>query len=356
MESAEQDKSEQASPFKLAKARRKGSVARGTDLGFVTALAAFLLYMWVAGAGMGEDLARASRDAIVTAPGVVGAPDALFALTGHVFGAAARPLAFLAGAIFLTVLLFELVQTGLVFSLEPLKADFSRLNPAKGLKRVFSKRMLVETGKNVLKFGVYAGLVWMVARGAMTDLSASVGDAAGLGEAMFAAALRLVAWFAIAALFFAAIDQLIVRKEFGKNMRMSRRELRREVRDREGDPRLKQRRKQLHGEFASASRSLRNLSGADVLVTNPTHYAVALRYDADTMVAPSVVSRGANDLALRLRKLAFRHGVIIIEDRSLARTLYRACKIDAEVPETLYRDVAAVYTRIGRGRAAAGQA
>jgi flagellar biosynthetic protein FlhB len=332
MEAAEQDRSEQATPFKLARARRKGSVARGTDLGFLIAVGAFLLYMWVAGAG----------------------PNALFALTGYVFSSVARPLAFLCFSIFAAVLLFELIQTGIVFSAEPLKADFSRLNPAKGLKRLFSKRLLIETAKNILKFTVYVGIAWLVGRRAVGDALASVGDAGGLSEAMYGAGLRLVACFALAALVFAALDQIIVRKEFGRNMRMSRRELRREVRDREGEPRLKQKRKQLHAEFASASKSLRGVKGADVVVTNPVHYAVALRYDRATMAAPIVVSRGANGLAQRLRNLAFLHNVVIVENRALARALYRACALDGPIPEASYRDVAALYMGLREAASARG--
>lgn len=346
MDATEQDKSEQATPFKLARARRKGSVARGVDLGFLTGLGAFLVYMWVAGPGLGGDLARMSRDAVVTAPSVAGGAPELFSLIAYLAGAIVRPLAFLTFAIFAAVLLFDLVQTGIVFSAEPLKPDFSRLNPAKGLKRIFSKRMLIETAKNVLKFAVYATIAWLVLRHALDDLTVTVGDGGGLASAMFSGMLRLVACFALAALFFAAADQLIVRKEFRKNMRMSRRELRRESRDREGEPRLKQKRKQLHAAFASASQSLRNVKGADVVVTNPTHVAVALRYDAGRMPAPVVVSRGANALAVRIKRIAFLHGVTIVEDRALARLLYRQCAIDAPVPEEAYRDIARIYTAL----------
>ncbi len=346
MENTEQDRSEQATPFKLQRARRKGSVARGMDLGFLVVLASFLLYIWIAGDSLGEQLTRASRDAIVTAPDVVGGSSELFALTGHVFGALLRPLGLLALTVFAAVLLFELLQTGIVFSAHPLKPDFSRLNPAKGLKRIFSKRMLIETFKNVLKFAVYVGITWLVLRRELDHVSASTADAASLAQALFRATLRLLACFALAALFFAGIDQLIVRKEFSKNMRMSRRELRREVRDREGEPRLKQKRKQLHAEFVAASQSLRNVKDADVVVTNPSHYAVALRYDAEAMAAPLVVSRGANALARRIKRLAFRHGVVTVEDKPLARALYRSCALDAPVPESVYREVAALYLRL----------
>jgi flagellar biosynthetic protein FlhB len=354
MENTEQDKSEQATPFKLQRARRKGQIARGMDMGFLAVLAAFLLYMWIAGPGLGGELARASRDAIVTAPSVVAGPTELFALTGYVMGAVLRPLIFLAATLFATVLLLELLQTGIVFSMQPLKADFSRLNPAKGLKRIFSKRMLVETAKNVLKFAVYVVITWLVLRRALDDVAMRVGDAGGLAETMFAAGLRMLGWFTLAALVFAALDQLIVRKEFSKNMRMSKRELRREIKDREGEPRLKQKRKQLHAEFVAASQSLRNVKGADVVVTNPSHYAVALRYDAETMLAPVVVSRGANALARRIKALAFRYAVVTIEDKALARALYRSCALDAPVPEAQYRAIAALYMALRPQPAAQG--
>lgn len=351
MSNNEQDKSEQASPFKLQHARKKGQVARGMDLGFCIALVVLLLYLWIAGPGLGSDIARASRDAIVTAPSVVGGQGELFALTGHVFGAVVKPVLIFCIALFLTVLLFEFLQTGVVFSAQPLKPDFSKLNPAKGLKRVFSKRMLVETLKNVLKLGVYVVIAWLAARQALDDYVAHVGDAAGLAQAMFGAGMKLLAWFALAALCFAAMDQLLVRREFGKNMRMSRRELRREHRDREGEPRQKQKRTQLHAEFVKASQSLRGVKGADVVVTNPTHYAVALRYDAASMTAPRIVSRGAGDLARRIKQLAFRFNVIVVEDKALARALYRSAALDAPVPEAFYQEVAAVYNRVRRGDA-----
>lgn len=356
MESSEQDKSEQATPFKLRRAREKGSVARGTDLGFLVALGAFLLYFWVAGDSLGDGLARASREAIAAAPNVGGGPGELIALTGHVLGALLRPIAYLGITVFASVLLFELLQTGIVFSGHPLKPDFSRLNPAKGLKRIFSKRMLVETAKNLVKFAVYVAIAWLVLRSELETVSSSAGDASGLAETLVGASLRLLGWFALAALVFTAIDQLIVRKEFGKTMRMSRRELRREARDREGEPRMKQKRKQLHAEFVAASDSLRNVRGADMVIVNPTHYAVALRYDPERMAAPSIVSRGANGLAIRIKILAFRYGVIIVEDKALARALYRSCALDAPVPESFYRRVADHYLASRKQPAAEGEA
>jgi flagellar biosynthetic protein FlhB len=154
-------------------------------------------------------------------------------------------------------------------------------------------------------------------------------------------------------LIFAAIDQILVRRLFLKQMRMSRREVRRELRDREGEPRIKQRRRQLHAQFAKAAESLRGVPGADVVVTNPTHVAVALKYDNATMEAPVVVAKGAHEFAARIRRTAFVHGVLTIEDKPLARALYAACAAGDPIPEAHYGRVAQIYRKL---RAAAAPA
>jgi flagellar biosynthetic protein FlhB len=342
-EDSEQDKSELATPYKLKKSREKGQVARGTDLGFFTGLTTFLVYMWIFGDGFVEAVRRASRGALVAGPGVVGASNELMAMLGGVLIEAAKPIALMAAAMFAVVLLFELIQTGVVFSAAPLKIDFNRLSPAQGLKRIFTARMLVETLKNVIKLIAYAAIAYVVLRQAVDLGNAAMHDGVGLARGMWSIAFRLIACFAGAAVVFAVIDQLIARRDFTKKMRMSRRDVRRESRDREGDPRLKQKRKQLHADFVKMSQSLRGIRGADVLVTNPTHYAVALRYDRSIMTAPRVVSRGANQFALRLRRLAFLHGVIIVREPGLARALYFKGQLNEEIPEFLFQPVADLY-------------
>ncbi|HEX8527675.1 EscU/YscU/HrcU family type III secretion system export apparatus switch protein [Allosphingosinicella sp.] len=348
----EQDKSELATPYKLEQARRKGSIARGMDLAFFTVLAAFLAFAWIGGPALSRRLSQASGETLAMAPVALASPDELLGIAGSLFFSVMAPLAVLGAVVFLSVLALELVQTGIVFSATPLKPDFGRLNPAKGLKRIFSLRMLIETGKNVLKLAVYVAVAWFSIRQALGTEAAAVSDAATLTGSLSGAALRLIACFALTALAFVAIDQIIVRKDYRKKMRMSRREVRREVRDREGDGRLKQRRKQLHGEFVKASESLRGIRTADVVIANPTHVAVALRYDSATMVAPLVVSRGSDAFALRLKKLAFVYGVAVIEDRALARALLRTTELGSQVPEPFYRAVADIYLGLppSRGR------
>jgi flagellar biosynthetic protein FlhB len=129
-------------------------------------------------------------------------------------------------------------------------------------------------------------------------------------------------------------------------MRMSRREVRRELRDREGEPRLKQKRKQMHAEFVRLAQSVRNIRKADVLIVNPQHLAVALQYDPRTMTAPRVVSLGTGHLALRLKRLAFLYGVPTVENRPLAWAIYRKGALNMPIPEPCYRPVADIYNRI----------
>lgn len=343
MENTEQNRTEQPTPFKLKKAREKGSVARSMDLGFLTGSSALLAYLWISGEALRVQISRAAEKALVAAPNVSASGHEILVVTAGVLTSMFRPLAFLCATIFLVVALFEVVQTGVVFTTEALKPDFSRLNPAKGLKRVFSARTLIETIKSLLKLAVYLTLAVVVVQDARAMDGPAAIDAARLAEAMGRTSFRLLMFVVGAALVFALFDQWLVRRQFLKQMRMSRRELRRESRDREGEPRIKQRRRQLHGEFVKMSQSLRDLRGADVLLTNPTHFAVALRYDARTMDAPMVVSLGAHQFAQRLKGLAFSYGVPIVQDQSLARALYRGCQLKQPVPAEYYGPVSKIY-------------
>jgi len=348
MAEGEQDRAELPTPFKLMRARRKGAVARGTDLGFFTGLAAFLGYAWISGQHLSQAMTEAIRGVLMAGTGLAAGHYAVLSAVALLFASVAPPLVLMGGTIFLVVLLFEIIQTGFVFSAEPLKPDFSRINPANGLKRLFSLRLLIETLKNILKLSVYASVgYWTIRSAVQSDLGMIV-DGHALAALITTMVFRLIASFVGIALLFAILDQIIVRWDFLKKMRMSRRELRRELREREGDPRLRQKRKQLHAEFVKASQSLRNLRKADVLISNPEHIALALHYDQRSMDAPCVVSMGTNRFAQRLKRLAFIFSVPVIENRALARELYRRSRLNRPIPEHCYRPVADIYKAIRR--------
>lgn len=350
----EQDKSEEATPFKLHRARRRGVVARGMDLPFMAVLGAALGLAWLGGEFMAARMAALSEAALIVGPQTPGDKASVLTFTGRLLSGLARPVAFGALTVFAAVLLIEIVQVGPVFSAAPFKPDFSRMNPAKNLKRIFSRRMLSDTAKNTLKLALYGLIAFGVLRFAQVTVSASIADARGLAEGMREAGLRLLFFFVLAAAIFAILDQLIVRRDFARRMRMSRRELKREMKDREGDPRMKQRRKSLHAEFVKMSQSLRNIRGSDLLITNPTHFAVALRYDPKTMSAPRVVARGAHQFAQRLKRLAFLYGVVIVENPPLARALYQSARLDRDIPDAFFQPVADLYIALRRRRRLSG--
>ncbi|WP_088307310.1 EscU/YscU/HrcU family type III secretion system export apparatus switch protein [Novosphingobium sp. B 225] len=357
MDESETDKSEAATPFKLQKARERGATARSMDLGFFAAIAAMIGFLAFGGERLAQAMSRSTREALALAPAISGNPASLGEVATRAAAPLVWPLTVFAGTLFLLALVLDFLQVGPMFSTHPLKPDFSKINPAKGLKRLFSWRMLTEAFKAVLKLAVYSTIAWLVIKGALVGTAAALPGGVELADAMLAGVRRLLMFFALAALGFAMLDQVLVRRQFAKQMRMSRREVKREHRDREGDPRFKQKRRQAHSEFAKAVKALRDVRGSDVIITNPTHYAVALRYDPQTMAAPQVVARGAGEMAARIRRVGFTYGVLALSDPPLARALYRAGRIGGDIPAELYQAVADIYLKHGiganRARAAA---
>ena len=345
MEENELDKSEQATPSKLKRAREKGTVARGIDLGFFAVISAFVAYAGIAGQAAIFEISQASG---MTFRNLASADDGLHMLLQHMavlFGSVFRPMLWMGVTIFSIVLLIEFLQVGPVFTFQTLKPDFKRINPAEGFKRLFSWRMLIEAFKSVIKLFIYGVIAWLVVSAALESDAVAAVDGRAIATALAALGFKLLLLFAIAALFIAAIDQIFARREFAKKMRMSRRELKREHRDREGDPRLKQKRRELHDTFVKMAQSLRGARDADVILTNPIHYAIALRYEAETMEAPKIVSRGSGDLAARIRQIGFVYGVVVIEDAPLARSLFRSGILDGDIPDGLYHEVADIYRK-----------
>lgn len=347
MEENELDKSEAASPFKLNRAREKGSVARGIDLGFFAGILALLGYAWVSGTTAVVEISRLASLTFRSAAFGEGGSQVLTSLISTLFSAIIPTILVFAGTVFAVTLLFEFLQVGPVFSAQTLKPDFKRINPVEGLKRIFSLKMLIEAFKSVIKLAVYGVIAWLVIAAALRVTVYSATDAGRLLAAMGNAGFRLLAYCAIAAFFIAMLDQVWSRRDFAKKMRMSRRELRREHRDREGDPRLKQKRREFHKSFLDMAKSLRGVRDADVILINPTRFAVALRYDSQTMLAPKLVSRGSGALASRIRELGFLYGVTIHRSPELARLLFRTAQLDIEIPDALYEQVADVYRRHG---------
>jgi flagellar biosynthetic protein FlhB len=351
--SPEQNKSEEATPFKLQRAREKGSVARGVDLSFFAGLLGLAGFLTIAGEVTVSRLAQMMHRALAGGIRSAGDPHEAVGLAATTYWPTLQPIILFGGTILAIVGLLEVIQLrGFVFSTQPLKPDFSRINPAKGIKRLFSVRLLKEALKSVLKMTVYTVVAVLLIRAAISDAGSAITDAGSLAQAMRSAGMRMLWVFVVLAFFFAILDQILTRGEFRKQMRMSRREVTRESKEREGDPRLKRKRKQLHAEFVKRSAGLGALPGSDMLVVNPQHVAVALAYDGSGGNAPVVRAKGRNLHALLLKRRANILGIPIFESPALARALYADCDAGREIGEDHYHAVAELYFKL---RASAGQ-
>lgn len=345
------DRSEAATPYKLRKAHEQGQAARSTDaVGAVVFAAAMVTVAWQGWSSVTE-LLRLAR--MVLAQVLPAAADGSLppVASDIVLSAAAVVLPFML-VLMVAAVLGNLLQTGVILSVEPLKMDFDRVNPATGLKRLFSMRTLFDGFKACIKLVVLVTAAWLALESllpqfyALAALSPAaflrtlVADVADLGLKM-ALVLGLIA----------ALDLAYTRREFGQKMRMSRRELKDEHKNREGDPRIRARLRELRTEMLKRSKALRNTRSADVVLTNPTHYAVALRYVHGEMDAPQLVAKGAGQLAASMREIAFRHRIAVVRSPALARRLFRELDIDQSVPASFHADVARVIVWVFAMRA-----
>lgn len=345
----ELDKNETATPFKLDRARRKGMVARGTDLGFLSSLLALAVVAQLFGAGLVERLGLTLRRSFAAVIPMASEPGRIAAALGAEMRDVAALLLLPALVLIFICVVVEIVQIrGIVFSAAPLKPDFTRLNPAKGLKRLLSLRMLKELAKNVLKFAVYTGGAFLLIRSIFQTSALNASDGRRLTGEMISAAGRLLIMFVILAALMALVDQLLSRREFARQMRMSRREVTREMREREGEPRQKQKRKQILAEILKQASAAANVKGADFLIVNPTHYAVALRYRPEDGDAPIVQARGRNAYAHRMRRAAEREGVVIIRNPRLARALFHEGAVGRPIGQAHFVAVADIYLALRR--------
>lgn len=337
------DRSELATPFKLKKARERGQAARSADCVSALVFAAAMVYAAWQGMAAMESLLRLARSTLLQVTAAGASPQALWsAVALLVRGAAAIVLPFLL-LLMLAAAAGNWLQSGFVLSLEPLHVDFTRISPATGLKRLLSLRTVFDMVRACAKLAMLVAAAWYALRAlapqflALASLPPAaflrtlVDDVAALGLKL-ALVLGLVA----------AADLAFTRREFGRRMRMSRRELKDEFKEREGDPRIRARLRDLRRELLKRSAALRNTSSADVVLTNPTHYAVALRYVHGEMDAPRLVAKGAGQLAAAMRDIAFRHQVAIVQNPPLARRLFRELAIDDYVPPAFHAEVARI--------------
>ncbi|HEX2113314.1 MAG TPA: flagellar biosynthesis protein FlhB [Alphaproteobacteria bacterium] len=246
------------------------------------------------------------------------------------------------GLLLLSGIAASLLQVGPLFSAHPMKPELSKISPIKGFERIFSSQALVEFVKGIIKLAVVGTVVWFLMWPEFDRLENFFDyDMPALVAVLNSLSLRLIATILAVMAVIAGADWFYQRFAHLRKLRMSRQELRDEQKDTDGDPLVKGRLRQIRMERARR-RMMQEVPKADVVITNPTHFAVALRYDQTTMAAPRVVAKGADLVARRIRELAEEHKVPIVSNPPLARALYASVELDQEIPPEHYKAVAEV--------------
>ncbi len=250
-------------------------------------------------------------------------------------------------ALLVIAIVGNLAQVGLLLTGTPLKPKFSRLNPLQGLKRMFSVQSLWATLTSTMKLAIIVAVAWTMVQGTAADLMSAPFRSAHLAIRTTAeSTLAVVRAIAAAALVVGLFDYAFQRYKHIRDMRMSKHEIKQEARESDGDPHVKGRQRQVRAQM-SRNRMLAAVPNADVIVTNPTHFAVAIEYQP-ALGAPKVIARGADELAMKIRAAGTAGGVPIVESKPLARTLYAVCRVGEEIPPELYQAVATVLAFLHR--------
>jgi flagellar biosynthesis protein FlhB len=344
------ERTEQASSRKWEEARRKGQVASSREVSAVAAMAATVAAGSFLGAYAFGLLIVSMRQWFAQAGSMTVNQSTLPALAMH----GARDVLVIAvpfGAVLLAMgVAAQLAQSGWVWSTERLQWDPGRLNPINGLKRLFSLRAFMELPKSFLKIVIIGGVAYWNLKDKILALPQML--QMDPQTALFYAghlALHMTLWIAGALGVLALGDYAFQRWQFARDLRMTKEEVKQEQRETEGDPLIRSRIRSLQREKARR-RMMQDVPKADVVITNPTHLAVALKYDALRMAAPTVVAKGAGYIAERIRQVAAEHAVPVIENKPLAQSLHRLVDIGREIPTELYQAVAEILAMVLRAK------
>jgi flagellar biosynthetic protein FlhB len=350
--SSSQDKNLPATERKLQKARSDGQAARSRDLSHLAILGMGALALLVLAPWFVEYLQRAMRQQLAFTAATVQAPghmlERLQTMAGVGLLASASFAALTGGA----ALLSAVGAGGWVFSFKPITPQFNRLNPLTGFTNLFSKQQLANVSKMVLMTGILSFVAWNFMGQSIEKMAAlvlqpspmslrHVGDWIVSGTSL----LLLVVFL------FAVVDVPLQAFFFKSRLKMSHEEVKQEHKESDGNPQLKGRQRQRAREIADGA-SITAVPKADFVVMNPTHYAVALKYDDATMGAPQVVSKGTDLLAFKIREVAQAHGVPVLQSPMLARALYAHAELEQPIPAQLYTAVAQVLAYVYRLKAA----
>jgi len=345
-EESDLEKTEPASPRRLEQAREEGQVPQSRELSTFLVMMMGVTVMWVIGQWVSGRIVSLVKSGLVFDASMARDPTRMVVLLEDLLGEALLTVAPLFAMLMVAAVAAPILMGGLVFSPKALQFKFERMDPLKGLERMFSVHGLAELVKALLKAILVAGVgAWTIWRekdrtlALMTQpLNVSL---PGFAETVIYSAMLIVTSLAL----LAALDVPFQLWQYHNKLKMTKEEMRQEHKETEGDPQLKARVRNAQREMARR-RMMSEVPKADVVVTNPTHYAVALRYDAEKMGAPVVVAKGADEVAKKIRELAGEHNVPLLEAPPLARALFKHCELEQAVPAALYSAVAEVMAYV----------
>ena len=344
--SSDAEKTEQPTGRRISKARNKGNVAFSADLNNAVALLAGIALLYVLGVITYNSLNNIMK---LTLENLslkdFNQSTTIDIFINQIYGLAKILLPIL-GGLLLIGLAISYYQTGFIFSFEALTFDINKLNIIAGAKKLFSTKSLVKLFFSVLKLLVVGGLAFLIIKKEFNHLmhafDLSPAQILGmLAKSMYTLSLRIAA----ALLILAVLDFFYQKWQYKRSLRMTKQEVKDEGKETEGDPLIKGKIRSAQRQMAM-KRMMAAVPAADVVVTNPTHYAVALKYENTAMKAPTVVAKGADLLAMRIKDIATKHNIPLVEDKSLAQTLYKTVEIGKEIPQKLYYAVAKVLSYV----------
>ena len=343
----DQDRTEPATPKKREEARKKGQVANSREMTSVLVLLSALSVFYFSGGWMFHQVAGIMK----TVFGQAGQPDFgvqnIHSLMWFLFQKGVMIMAPLITVVAVAGILGNIAQFGFLMTGEPLTPNLNKLNPLKGIKKLISVRGGVELVKAILKVIIIGGVAFIMIRGEMTKIPALVTiSVSSIMAFMGQVALKLGFYTCLVLIVLAAIDLAFQRWQHERDLRMTKQEVKDEFRQREGDPMVRSRIRAVQREMAMR-RMMDAVPDATVVITNPTHLAVAIKFDR-SMQAPMVVAKGAGHLAARIKEIAAEHEIPVIEQKPLARALFKNVDIDQYIPAELYHAVAEILAYVYR--------
>ena len=345
-EQSYQDKTEPATPKKREEARKKGQTAKSRELSSVAVLITGTIFMFFTAKGMTLKLGETIRRSFFNIPQALEGNQVLFPMLNQAVVQFLWMILPIMLALCIAAILSNLLQSGFIFSVEPLTPKVSKIDPIKGAGKLFSKRSFAELSKSIFKIIIVGWAAFSTFKDNISHIMPlmyqdNIQIISLLGQISMSVFMRCCCVILVLAI----LDYMYQRWEFEQNLKMTKQEIKDEFKQTEGDPLVKSRIRSIQREMARR-RMMEEVPKSDVIITNPTHLAVAIRYRAEeNMAAPKVVAKGANRIAFRIRELAEKHGIPLIENKILAQNLYKL-DLGEEIPPHFYQAVAEILAYV----------